>query len=131
MVIKTLNTRNPFSDYGTIVKGNRFIGRKKEIGAIHNRVLESNYGNIAIMGLPRIGKTSLAWNALMCRKDELAESGNYLSFIYVGKLISSIDFFKQLVYQTIDEIETANNKRAQTRYKYSFHASLQYIMYKY
>ena len=105
MVIKTLSTQNPFSDYGTIVKGNRFVGRKKEIEAIRNRVLGQNFGNIAIMGLPRIGKTSLVWNALMSIKDNLSASGNFVSLIYVGKITSSNDFFKQLVYQTIEDIE--------------------------
>ena len=105
MVIKTLNTRNPFSDYGSIVKGNRFVGRKKEIEAIHNRILGQNYGNIAVMGLPRIGKTSLVWNAVMTIKDDLAKDGNFVSLIYVGKITSSNDFYKQLIYQTIEEIE--------------------------
>jgi hypothetical protein len=66
MVIKALNTQNPFSDYGQIVKGSRFAGRKEEVQKIHNRVLGEAYGNIAIMGMPRIGKSSLVWNAL-CR----------------------------------------------------------------
>ncbi len=113
MVIKTLDVQNPFSDYGTIVKGERFSGRQKEIEAIQNRVLGNNYGNIAIMGLPRIGKTSLAWNALMLKKDECSESGIFISFIYVGKLTSPEDFFKQLMCQTIDTIETLSNERYQ------------------
>ena len=109
MVIKTLNTQNPFSDYGSIVKGKRFVGRKNEIEAIHNRVLGQNYGNIAIMGLPRIGKTCLAWNALIPIKDDLAKDGNFISLVYVGKITSSNEFFKQLIYQTIEEIELFNN----------------------
>ena len=109
MVIKTLNTQNPFSDYGSIVKVNRFVGRKSEIEEIHNRVLGQNYGNIAIMGLPRIGKTCLAWNALMPIKDDLAKEGNFISLVYVGKITSSNEFFKQLIYQTIEEIEFFDN----------------------
>lgn len=105
MVIKTLNIQNPFSDYGEIVKEKRFVGRKDEIKAIHNRVLGLNYGNIAIMGLPRIGKTCLAWNALIPIKGELAKDGNFVSLVYVGKVTSSTEFFKQLIYQTIEEIE--------------------------
>ena len=117
MVIKTLNTQNPFSDFGSIVKGVRFVGRKKEIEAIQNRVLGQNYGNIAIMGLPRIGKTSLVWNALMSIKEELSASGNFVSLIYVGKITSSNDFFKQLIYQTIEDIEFIEDSELLNRLK--------------
>ena len=50
MVIKTLNTENPFADFGGIVEGERFVGRSNAINAIHSRVLGTSYGNIAIMG---------------------------------------------------------------------------------
>jgi hypothetical protein len=48
--------KNPFSDYGGIVTESRFVGRKDEIQAIKNRLLGVSYGNLAIIGLPRIGK---------------------------------------------------------------------------
>jgi hypothetical protein len=105
MVIKTLNSQNPFSDYGQIVKGSRFAGRKDEIQTIHNRVLGEAFGNIAIMGMPRIGKSSLVWNALMPLKDKQFNRKNILSFVYVGRIASSIDFFKQLLYQVLEELE--------------------------
>ena len=72
MDVSTLNSsQNPFSDYGTIVEGERFIGRKNEIASIHSRVLGNNYGNLSIVGLPRIGKSSLVWNALLIQKSHL------------------------------------------------------------
>ena len=30
---------NPFADYGKIVRGDRFIGRKKMIGVIESRIM--------------------------------------------------------------------------------------------
>lgn len=69
MATQSLN--NPFADYGRIVSGERFIGREKEIRMINQRVLGTAYGNLAIIGLPRIGKSSLAWHAIMDRKEEL------------------------------------------------------------
>ncbi len=105
MVIKTLDSQNPFSDYGQIIIGNRFAGRKEEVQTIHNRVLGEAYGNIAIMGMPRIGKSSLAWNALMPLKEEQLIKQNILSFIYVGRLGNSTDFFKQLLNQVLEELE--------------------------
>lgn len=104
MVIKTLGTQNPFSDYGTVVKGVRFAGRRSHIQTIHNRVLGENFGNLAIMGMPRIGKTSLAWNSLMPIKEELLQKRNLISFIYVARISTSNDFFKQLIYETLEEL---------------------------
>ncbi|MDR2410614.1 MAG: ATP-binding protein, partial [Bacteroidales bacterium] len=105
MVIKTLRSQNPFSDYGQIVEGNRFAGRKSEIQQIHNRVLGTSYGNIAVMGMPRTGKTSLVWNALVPLKEEQLGKKNIIAFVYLGRLSSSTDFFKQLIYQTLEELE--------------------------
>ena len=105
MVIKTLNTQNPFAGYGSIITGNRFIGRKYAIEAIHNRVLGECFGNIAIMGLPRIGKTSLAWMALMPMKERLAKNQHYISYIGIGTITNSTDFFKSLIQSVLDEIE--------------------------
>ena len=65
-----IESLNPFADYGSIVRGDRFVGRKKELNTIKQRVLGPNYGNLAIMGLPRIGKSSLAWEGILERKGE-------------------------------------------------------------
>lgn len=107
MVIKTLTSQNPFSDYGQIIKDSRFAGRQSEISAIHSRVLGSRYGNIAVMGMPRIGKSSLVWNALMTLKDEELKKNHIINFIYLGRLSSSNDFFKQLVNKALEELEFA------------------------
>jgi hypothetical protein len=105
MVIKALNTQNPFAGYGSIVTGSQFIGRKDAINAIHNRVLGESFGNIAIMGLPRIGKTSLAWMALMPMKTRLAQKQHYVSYIGIGTISNSTDFFKSLIQSVIEEFE--------------------------
>jgi hypothetical protein len=106
MVIKTLNLDNPFADYGNIVQGNRFVGRKAEIVAIHNRVLGSNYGNLAIMGLPRIGKSSLAWNALIKEKDELSKRKILIIRLNAGSILNSKDFYLKLMDKALPNVRT-------------------------
>jgi hypothetical protein len=106
MVIKTLNVDNPFADYGSIVEGKRFVGRKSAIEAIHNRVLGSNYGNLAIMGLPRIGKSSLAWNALMTKKGELSKRKILIERINVGSISSSKEFYLKLMDKIMPNVRT-------------------------
>jgi hypothetical protein len=106
MVIKELNIANPFADFGSIVKGNsRFIGRHNEINEIRTRVLYDSFGNLAIVGLPRIGKSSLVWNALISLREEVFKDKHILIYINVGEESNAIDFFKRLAFYIIDAIE--------------------------
>jgi len=93
-----MNITNPFSDFGKIVKGDRFIGRLKEISQIHNRLLGQNYGNLAIIGLPRVGKSSLAYNSLFIHSDKLLREKTLVFWINTGKIASSVSFFEKLVF---------------------------------
>ncbi len=105
MVIKTLKiSENPLADFGNIVEGNRFVGREKEITEIHNRVTGTAFGNIAIMGLPRCGKSSLVWNALMESRDELIKTKIVVIRINVGGISSSQEFFDTLIDESFFEI---------------------------
>lgn len=103
MATKSLN--NPFADYGGIVKGERFIGRKESIDQIANRVLGREYGNLSIVGLPRVGKSSLAWHAIMDKRDELIKSNTIPIFFGVGSCKSSTEFFKKMVILLSDELD--------------------------
>lgn len=94
MAIESLN---PFADYGSIVRGDRFVGRKKELNTIKQRVLGPNYGNLAIMGLPRIGKSSLAWQGILERKDSLLRDKTIPVFFQTGSCEDAISFFRQMV----------------------------------
>lgn len=86
---------NPFADYGGIVYGERFIGREDELLRIRQRVFPSNgYGNLAIMGLPRIGKSSLAWQAIMVKEKELIEQKTIPIWITTSDFNSTIDLLQ-------------------------------------
>lgn len=104
MATQSLN--NPFADYGNIITGNRFIGRSFESQVIENRIFnKEKYGNVAIMGLPRIGKTSLAWHVIMEKEEKLRANNTIPLFISVGKYNNSHDFFYSLVALLNDELE--------------------------
>ena len=56
---------NPYADFGTIITEDRFVGREGELRTIASRIFgERNFGSIAVVGLPRIGKTSLVSEAI-------------------------------------------------------------------
>lgn len=95
---------NPFADYGSIVRGDRFVGRKRELNTIKQRVLGANYGNLAIMGLPRIGKSSLAWEGIMEKKESLLQEKTVPVFFQTGSCEDSYSFFRQMVSLVDDEM---------------------------
>lgn len=88
---------NPYSDYGTIVVIPRFKGRNIELQKIRNRLLGENFGNLAIIGLPRIGKSSLAYNSLYYNRDELYNSNTYPLIMNLGKYYSFSEFILDFV----------------------------------
>jgi len=104
MVIKAIVKENPLSDCGNIVTGDRFIGREYEIETIHNRILTKNGGNIAIMGLPRVGKSSLAWKALMEQRKQALENKIFVIRINVGNISFSKEFYQTLINELYDEL---------------------------
>ena len=101
-----MNFKNPFSDYGKIVRGERFIGRGKIIGVIENRIIHpTNPGNLAIIGVHRIGKSSLAYKTIIEQKDKLVDKGILPIWIGLSSYDQSPDFFYSLVDECINEME--------------------------
>lgn len=103
MASQSLN--NPCADYGGIVYGQRFVGRTSELRQIGQRVMGDTYGNLAIMGLPRIGKSSLAWQAIMTKREDLLKNKTLPIFFQVGSCDSSEAFYRELVSYVHDELE--------------------------
>ena len=66
---------NPYADFGGTVTGARFIGREAELRTMASRVFGTRgFGSIAVVGLPRIGKTSLVSEAIR-RAETRADAG--------------------------------------------------------
>ncbi len=97
---------NPFSDYGSIVHGDRFIGRQASLQVIENRVIRpSNPGNLAIIGDHKIGKSSLVHQAIMERQDELTGRRSLPIWVNLGTYNQPSSFFRALVTNCYDELE--------------------------
>lgn len=99
---------NPFADFGSIVYGDRFIGREQEIKAVQSRIFGTAYGNLAIQGLPRIGKSSLAWKAIIEYKDELVKKRILPIRINIGSMTNADIFFNEM----LKEIQKRINRTA-------------------
>ncbi len=92
---------NPYMEAGREATGDRFIGRK----ALVRQVAESwqppgRPSNLRIVGLHRIGKTSLIRRAL----DEYPPRGDIVTAsLSVGSQDSGMDLFRSIVRQTVDQ----------------------------
>lgn len=95
---------NPFADYGTIVHGERFIGRKDDLQVIESRVIRPREpGNLAIIGDSRIGKSSLVYRAVIDRRDELIAKRLMPIWISLSNYDRAPVFFRSLVTICVNE----------------------------
>ena len=108
---------NPFADYGKIVYGERFIGREAEIKAVQDRIFGSAYGNLAIQGLPRIGKSSLAWEAIIENKNGLEKYQIIPIWVGVGEIQSQNEFFDIILNKLHKELIKRDIQGFQEIYK--------------
>lgn len=69
-----MTTANPFVGYGTITSDERFVGRDVERGALQRRLYEAR-SSAALIGLTRMGKSSLANQILRETPDEKTLTG--------------------------------------------------------
>ena len=106
-------TINPFTGYGTAVSGSRFVGRRREIELINQRVLGEEFSNLSITGLPKIGKSSLVHKTLVCRQKELLEKKTLIVYYQLGSTRSALQFYKKMVsklHQFFEEGEICDEK---------------------
>lgn len=103
---------NPFADYGNIVYGARFIGRNDDKKVIEDRIIHPNEaGNLAIIGKPRIGKSSLIFNTIMTRESELIAENLLPIWINLATYDQTSHFFRSLVNTSakkLDELKWMN-----------------------
>jgi DNA-binding CsgD family transcriptional regulator len=88
---------NPYSDYGNIIYGDRFIGRQVHVNKIRSRVLGPPGGNLAIVGQRRVGKSSLAYQAVMSHREELLRQRTVPIRVSVNTYSDSQQFFLGIV----------------------------------
>lgn len=97
---------NPFSDYGTIVYGERFIDRRDSMRVIENRVIRpTEPGNLAVIGDYRVGKSSLVYHSIMMRKNDLLKKRLIPIWINLATCNQARMLFRSLVTSSYDEIE--------------------------
>ncbi len=107
------NMINPFASFGNIVYGKRFIGRAEALRQIESRMLNPDTpGNLAIVGLRRVGKSSLVWHKIIWPRSEYIERKKLTYWIYMGTINSPEAFIRTLVevcYKELNELGWLTN----------------------
>lgn len=104
------NLDNPFSNCRKPVYGKDFVGRHEIIRSITQRVLNHSGGSLAIVGSPRIGKTSLAYHVFIAPQDSLIEK-KFLTFkIDLSTFRNHLQLFQELVRETLDTLNDTNSQ---------------------
>lgn len=114
MDAKSITRNSLFERTGQIVFGDRFVGRKYEIEEIRKHALD-NRANVAIIGMPRVGKSSLAWESLMSIKEKLIKERKIIPiYIDVSTIVNKSVFFGKMTSKAVREIKkiyhTNNNE---------------------
>ncbi len=95
---------NPFIDEGGIVYGEKFIGRRNALELIEDRVI-GGLSCLAIVGQGRMGKSSLAYHALVHQRQHLAERNRLVLRLNLPELQDRNDLFRKIVRLAHNEIE--------------------------
>lgn len=100
------NIINPFAQKGRIITGETFIGRFQNLKSVANNVIDQNMpNNLAIIGYPRIGKSSLAKQGIIEQRQNLIEEKKVPVWIDFSKFSNRNSFFKYLVRYCFDELK--------------------------
>ncbi len=103
------NITNPFADKGRIVTGKNFISRFEGLKTVANTVTDLPMpNNLAIIGYPRIGKSSLAMQAIIQKKECLWEKNKLAIWIDFASFSSREAFFKYLVRYSFDNLKQSS-----------------------
>lgn len=94
--------KNPFSNAGVIVHKDRFYGRKNDLEQLKRRIIDPEEPqNTAIFGLPRIGKSSLVYKAVLDNKDILISKKTIPIRIDLSDLKKGENLFEKMKQESI------------------------------
>lgn len=98
---------NPYADFGGTRTDARFIGRETELALIASRVFGAGgYGSVAVIGLPRVGKSSLVSEAIRrAEAGTTSERRTVVVRVNVGEFVTVGELFRRLVEDLVEGIE--------------------------
>lgn len=106
--------KNRFANIGNVMTGDSYVHRNKlEKKLLERTVKYDDYGSINVVGLHRMGKSSLVYNALQAKADDFYDKNIIVAQISANETNSAALFFKNIVkavYEVIDEHNDVDDK---------------------
>lgn len=84
---------SPFASFGTVARGRRFFGREPILEAVCDRLLQGG-SSAALIGLPRIGKSSVAGRVM----DDLLSAGVEVGEVTASACQDGAEFLREIAF---------------------------------
>ncbi len=111
---------NIYADYGSIINNDRYINRVSAEEQVRSRLLSNqSYGSLGLVGLQRMGKSSLAYNLIESKRAELLKQKVMVIklVMYNYKTVSS--FFYALADAAMEILEDCDEVSAKLERRYN------------
>lgn len=97
-----MSLNNPYAEYTRLVYGDLFVGRQDTIRVIQQRIINAdNPGNLSIVGVPKIGKSSLAYHTLIHPQSNLIRKKLLTFRISLPSIYDREQLFREFVSKTV------------------------------
>lgn len=111
---------NIFADFGNVISADRYINREKVEKNIRARLLDNNsYGSIGLVGMQRMGKSSLSYNLFERHAEDLIDDKIMILKLVMYKYKSPQSFFSEMASQAFDILDERDEvtTKLERRYK--------------
>lgn len=112
--------QNIFAGYGKIMTGDLYVHRKNLEDELCNRTVNyETYGSVSIVGMQRMGKSSLVYNTLIAKADDYYNKGIIISSCSMNSYHTPESFFKGIVDGVYDIIKDHDDVDVKIERRYS------------
>src|ERR1035437_680536 len=103
-------SNNPFSNVGAIITGERFLGRVEHLRFIRERMFSADgFASVAIIGMSRVGKSSLATQAILHDPPTLSNEA-FIGFrLTLDTYQTAYELFQDLVQTAWEKMSDLGN----------------------
>ena len=112
--------QNIFADFGNVINSDRYISRAKAESDVKARLLDNDtYGSIGLVGMQRMGKSSLAFNLFESKATELIKDKIMVLKLVMYKYKTPQAFFEEMATQAFDILDDRDevSSKLERRYK--------------
>ncbi len=110
---------NIFADFGNVISTDRYISRKKTENDVRSRLLDNDtFGSMGLVGMQRMGKSSLAYNLFEKNADELLKRKIMVIKLVMYKYKTPQAFFEDMATQVFDILDEMDEVSAKLERRY-------------